>query len=118
MEIIHGHPLDMDRSQASLREEYNQLLNKVSSVRFVELELLKNDTVNVFVQIESLADAKDEEEEQLEDHMQEIKDKKKLLQNEINRLQSEMNNFKAQICNEPLHAVNPKAISQKVHSHT
>ena len=52
----------------------------------------------------------------LEDHMQEIKDKKKLLQNEINRLQSEMNNFKAQITNEPLHAVNPKALSQKVHA--
>lgn len=68
----------------------------------------------MLVQIESLADAKDDEEEQLEDHMQEIKDKKKLLQNEINRLQSEMNNFKAQICNEPLHAVNPKALNHKV----
>ena len=31
MEIIHGHPLDFDRSQASLREEYNQLLNKVKN---------------------------------------------------------------------------------------
>ena len=29
MEIIHAHPLDFDRSQASLREEYNHLLTKV-----------------------------------------------------------------------------------------
>ena len=61
-----------------------------------------------------MADAKDDEEDQLEDHMQEIQDKKRLLQNEINRLQSEMNNFKAQICNEPLNAVNPKALQQRV----
>ena len=63
-----------------------------------------------------MADAKDDEEDQLEDHMQEIQDKKRLLQNEINRLQSEMNNFKAQICNEPLNAVNPKALQQRVYN--
>ena len=30
IQIIHGNPFDFDRSQASLREEYNQLLNKVN----------------------------------------------------------------------------------------
>ena len=92
MEIIAPH--DIDRSQTSLREEYNQLLNK----------------------IEDLAAAKEDEEEQLENHMHEIKDKKKLLQNEINRLQNEMNTVKAQICNEPLSSTNTKSMQQRVSS--
>ena len=92
MEVIG--PDTFDRSQTSLREEYNQLLTK----------------------IESLAEAKDEEEEQLELHMQEIKDKKKLLQNEINRLQADMNNHKAQIPNEPLNSTNTKSLQQRVSS--